>query len=130
MTKNSTSRRHGSTDGTATDGTATDGTATDGMATGGNTDGASGTTDDMAATHELSASMRLRSRAVLADYIRLLGLSERGFARRAGLSHSTVNHLIAGRRLTCASDTALAIERALGCPPGLLFISTGPPMFR
>ncbi|MDQ1718428.1 MAG: Cro/C1-type DNA-binding domain [Pseudonocardiales bacterium] len=120
MTKNSTSSRHGNTDGTATDGTATDG----------NTDGASATADGVAADHEASASMRLRSRAVLADYIRLLGLSERGFARRAGLSHSTVNHLIAGRRLTCASDTALAIERALGCPPGLLFVSTGPPMFR
>jgi plasmid maintenance system antidote protein VapI len=65
--------------------------------------------------------MQLRSRSVLADYIRLLGLTEREFARRAGLSHSTVNHLVVGRRGRCSAKTATAIETALGCPPGLLF---------
>jgi plasmid maintenance system antidote protein VapI len=60
---------------------------------------------------------------MLADYIRLLGLSERGFARRCGLSHSTVNHLITGRRATCSAETAAVIESVLNCPPGLLFSS-------
>jgi plasmid maintenance system antidote protein VapI len=62
---------------------------------------------------------------MLADYIRLLGLSERGFAARCELSHSTVNHLITGRRESCAPDTAAVIESVLGCPPGLLFSSDG-----
>ncbi|UQX87981.1 helix-turn-helix domain-containing protein [Jatrophihabitans telluris] len=67
--------------------------------------------------------MRLRSRDVLADYIRLLGMSERAFAAQAGLGHATVNHLITGRRVSCSAATAAAIERALGCPPGLLFMA-------
>lgn len=65
--------------------------------------------------------MQLRSRRALTDYIGLLGISERQLARTAGLSHSTVNHLVTGRRSTCSPRTAVAIERALECPPGLLF---------
>lgn len=65
--------------------------------------------------------MQLRSRQALADYIDLLGLSERHVARSAGLSHSTVNHLVTGRRVSCSLRTAMAIERVLDCPPGLLF---------
>jgi DNA-binding Xre family transcriptional regulator len=65
--------------------------------------------------------MQLRSRRALADYIDLLGVSERQLARSAGLSHSTVNHLVTGRRSSCSLHTAVAIERALDCPPGLLF---------
>jgi len=65
--------------------------------------------------------MQLRSRRALADYIDLLGVSERQLARNAGLSHSTVNHLVTGRRSSCSLRTAVAIERALDCPPGLLF---------
>jgi plasmid maintenance system antidote protein VapI len=65
--------------------------------------------------------VHLRSRFVLAEYIRLLGLSGREFAQQAGLSHSTVNHLVTGRRETCSPETALAIETVLGCPEGLLF---------
>lgn len=65
--------------------------------------------------------MRLRSRRALADYIDLLGISERQLSRTAGLSHSTVNHLVTGRRDSCSLATAVAIERALGCPAGLLF---------
>ena len=65
--------------------------------------------------------MQLRSRRALGDYIDLLGISERQLARNAGLSHSTVNHLVTGRRDSCSLQTAVAIERALGCPPGLLF---------
>lgn len=65
--------------------------------------------------------MLLRSRRALGDYIDLLGMSERELARSAGLSHSTVNHLVTGRRDSCSLRTAVAIERALDCPPGLLF---------
>ena len=65
--------------------------------------------------------MVVRSHAALREYIRLMGVSEREVARRAGLSHSTLNHLITGRRVTCSVRTAAAIERELGCVPGLLF---------
>jgi transcriptional regulator with XRE-family HTH domain len=65
--------------------------------------------------------MQLRSRRMLREYIGLLGLSARAFAARAGLSHSTINHLLTGRRSTCSARTAAAIEQALNCPPGLLF---------
>jgi plasmid maintenance system antidote protein VapI len=70
--------------------------------------------------------MRIRSRTMLADYIELLGLSERAFAKKCQLSHSTVNHLITGRRATCSVETAAVIEANLGCPPGLLFSSDDP----
>jgi transcriptional regulator with XRE-family HTH domain len=70
--------------------------------------------------------MQLRSRQALGDFIDLLGISERQLARSAGLSHSTVNHLLTGRRNSCSPRTALAIERALACPVGLLFAADTP----
>jgi transcriptional regulator with XRE-family HTH domain len=66
-------------------------------------------------------SVQLRSRGMLREYLELLGLSGRQLATRTGLSHSTVNHLLTGRRTSCSEHTARAIERALGCPSGLLF---------
>lgn len=65
--------------------------------------------------------MQLRSRCFLSEYIRLLGFSGREFASAAGLSHSTVNHLLTGRRVTCSVETAYAIEATLNCPEGLVF---------
>jgi transcriptional regulator with XRE-family HTH domain len=65
--------------------------------------------------------MRIRSAAVLREYLGLLGLSERALARSAGLSHSTLNHLLSGRRETCSPRTAAAIEAALGCSTGVFF---------
>lgn len=65
--------------------------------------------------------MQLRSRRAFAEYIDTVGVSERQLARSAGLSHSTVNHLVTGRRDSCSLRTAVAIERALDCPPGMLF---------
>lgn len=65
--------------------------------------------------------VRLIDRAVLVELIDGSGMSERELARRCGLSHSTVNHLVTGRRDSCSAQTALGIEFALGAPPGSLF---------
>jgi transcriptional regulator with XRE-family HTH domain len=70
--------------------------------------------------------MRVRDADALRAYLRLLGLSERGLAARAGVAHATVNHLVSGRRSTCTPRIAGAIEAALACPPGLFFESAGP----
>jgi hypothetical protein len=65
--------------------------------------------------------MRVRDPSVLRGYISLVGLSERELARRAGISHSTLNHLLTGRRTVCTQSTARAVERALGCGTGVFF---------
>lgn len=67
--------------------------------------------------------VRLRNRLVLGAFVDNAGMSEREVARRAGLSHSTVNHLITGRRTTCTLSTAAAIARTVGCPIGALFMA-------
>jgi transcriptional regulator with XRE-family HTH domain len=66
--------------------------------------------------------VRLRSREVLIRCLALARLSERELARRAGLSHSTVNHLCSGRRDTCSRRSAGAIEQALHLDKGKLFV--------
>jgi DNA-binding CsgD family transcriptional regulator len=66
--------------------------------------------------------VRLRSREILVECLVLAGLTERELARRAGLSHSTVNHLCTGRRDTCSRDSATAIEHALDVDEGKLFL--------
>jgi DNA-binding XRE family transcriptional regulator len=66
--------------------------------------------------------MRLRNRLVLCAFVDNACMSEREVARRAGLSHSTVNHLITGRRSACSMNTAVAIARTVHCPIGALFI--------
>lgn len=53
---------------------------------------------------------------LLNRYIEHLEMSQRSVALRAGISHSTLNHLITGHRDTCLEETARAIEHALGCP--------------
>ena len=65
--------------------------------------------------------MRIRDPVAMRAYLRLLGVSERELAERAGIGHATVNHLLSGRRDRCTPRTAVAIESALGCPPGLFF---------
>lgn len=65
--------------------------------------------------------MQIRDPVAMRAYLRLLGVSEREFAQRAGIGHATVNHLLSGRRTACTQRTAAAIESALGCPPGLFF---------
>jgi transcriptional regulator with XRE-family HTH domain len=66
--------------------------------------------------------MRLRSREALVELIEEAEISEREVARRAGLGHSTVNHLLTGRRRSCSVITALAIERVFLLRPGTLFL--------
>ncbi|MEO6502026.1 MAG: helix-turn-helix transcriptional regulator [Jatrophihabitantaceae bacterium] len=66
--------------------------------------------------------MRLRSRDVLVECLEIACISERELARRAGLSHSTVNHLCTGRRDSCSWQSACAIEHALDVDEGKLFV--------
>jgi transcriptional regulator with XRE-family HTH domain len=70
--------------------------------------------------------MRLRSRLIFDNLVETAQLSERELARRAGLGHSTVNHLMTGRRTTCSPATALAITEILGCPLSTLFVAETP----
>jgi transcriptional regulator with XRE-family HTH domain len=65
--------------------------------------------------------MRLRDPDALRAYVRLMGLSERALAARAGVGHATLNHLLSGRRTTCRHSTARAIEAVLACPKGVFF---------
>jgi transcriptional regulator with XRE-family HTH domain len=67
------------------------------------------------------ARVRVRDPVALRAYLRLMGLSERALATRAGVGHATVNHLLSGRRHTCARSTARAIEAVLACPEGVFF---------
>lgn len=69
-------------------------------------------------------SAELRGRQALVDVLAALGVAEREIARRAGLSHSTFNHLVTGRRTSCLPATAQAIETALGVNEGALFLYT------
>lgn len=72
---------------------------------------------------EWRLNVRIKDRHLLAKYIGPTGLnlSGRELAKRAGLGQAIVGHLLSGRRTTCSKSTAAAIERALGCPNGLLF---------
>lgn len=65
--------------------------------------------------------MQLRSREALVGCLEAQGISERELARRAGLGHATVNHLITGRRTSCSLTTAVAIEHVLSISHGMLF---------
>jgi transcriptional regulator with XRE-family HTH domain len=65
--------------------------------------------------------MRVRDVVALRAYVRLSGLSERALAARAGVAHSTVNHLLSGRRSRCSAATAEAIAAALACPREVFF---------
>ncbi len=69
-------------------------------------------------------NVELRSRRLLLDYLKAMRWSQRELAREAGLGHAIVNHLCNGKRKSCNKATAAAIEEALRCPPGLLFVVT------
>jgi transcriptional regulator with XRE-family HTH domain len=65
--------------------------------------------------------VHVRDGAALRAYVRLLGMSERSLATKAGIGHATLSHLLSGRRSTCSARTASAIEAALPCPRGVFF---------
>ena len=65
--------------------------------------------------------MQIRDPVAMRAYLRLMGMSERELAERAGIGHATVSHLLSGRRTGCTQQTAALIEEVLGCPPGLFF---------
>ncbi len=67
--------------------------------------------------------MRLRNRDLLVRLVDGTGLSERELARRSGLGHATVNHLLTARRETCSVTTAVALSSTLLCPPSVLFVA-------
>ena len=69
----------------------------------------------------MTTRMLLRDAETMRGYLRLLNLSERELASRAGIGHATLNHLLSGRRETCSAGTAAALEQALDCPDGLFF---------
>lgn len=69
----------------------------------------------------MTVGMRVRDRATMRGYVRLMRLSERALAAQAGVGHATVNHLLSGRRETCSPETAEAIEYVLGCASGVFF---------
>lgn len=60
-------------------------------------------------------------RKVLRFYLNGSGISERELARKAGVSHSTINHYVTGRRTSCIPSTAGKINKALGAQPGDIF---------
>lgn len=60
-------------------------------------------------------------RKVLRFYLNGSGISERELARKAQVSHSTINHYVTGRRTTCTPATAGKINKALGAQPGDIF---------
>lgn len=68
--------------------------------------------------------MRLISKDALGAYMEARGLSNRELARKAGSEsyRSTIGHLRSGERNTCGPKIAGAIEKALGAPPGSLFL--------
>lgn len=64
----------------------------------------------------------LRDRRTLVALLDAAEISEREVARRAGLGHSTVNHLVTGRRNSCSLRTAGLIAAVLGCETKVLFM--------
>ena len=68
--------------------------------------------------------MTLRDPEALRRYVRLMAMSERALAGAAGIGHATLSHLLSGRRATCSTATAQAIESALQAPQGLFFAPT------
>ncbi|MCD2263258.1 hypothetical protein K3888_11170 [Dietzia aurantiaca] len=68
--------------------------------------------------------MRLISKDALGAYMEARDLSNRTLAIKAGSEsyRSTIGHLRSGKRNSCGPKIAGAIEKALGAPPGSLFL--------
>lgn len=72
-------------------------------------------------THEWRLDMRLRDPRMLRQYMAYKDMTIRQVADAAGVSRSTIGHLLTGERKSAKPENARKIEAALGCPPGLLF---------
>lgn len=70
---------------------------------------------------EWRLDMRLKDAAMLRQYMEFKDLTIRQLADRAGVSRSTIGHLVSGERSNAKPQTARAVEEALGAPNGLLF---------
>ena len=66
--------------------------------------------------------VELTSNIALGQYMDYKRETNRSLAAKAGLSHSIVAQLRCGLRKSCKPTTASAIERALSCPPNVLFV--------
>jgi hypothetical protein len=73
----------------------------------------------------MKSGMRIRDRETMRAYMRLMHMSERTLAIRAGVGHATVNHLLSGRRTRCSPRTASAIATVLACPEEVFFARVG-----
>jgi hypothetical protein len=69
-------------------------------------------------------TVKLRSHRALRDYMEFHHIKTGyALAKKADILPGTAGHLTSGRRNTCSLRTAKAIEEALGCPPGFLFVT-------
>ena len=71
----------------------------------------------------MSVSVRVRNLPELLDRVEAAG-SQRQLAGRVGISATSINSLVQGKRSTVRLDTAAGIEDALGVPRGSLFVIT------
>lgn len=74
--------------------------------------------------YEGRLDVRLISAQALKQYMEFRGHTVRTLAAKAGVSHGTIGWLTSGNRTTTKVKTALAIAKALDCPPNALFVPT------
>lgn len=66
--------------------------------------------------------VKLVSAQALRQYMEFRQETNRSLAAKAGVGPGIVGHLRSGKRTTCSPRVAQAIEEALACPPGFLFV--------
>ncbi|WP_370944057.1 helix-turn-helix domain-containing protein [Amycolatopsis sp. cg5] len=71
----------------------------------------------------MTVSVRVRSLPALIERTLAAG-SQRQLADKVGISPTSINLLMQGKRSTVRLDTAAGIEDALGVPRGSLFVFT------
>lgn len=69
------------------------------------------------------AWMRLTSKDILRTFIEDRGLSYGQIADMVGCHRSMISQLVNGHRGTCTEELARRIERCLGVPRNVLFVS-------
>jgi hypothetical protein len=67
--------------------------------------------------------VKLISAAVLDQYMKFRGETNRSLAEKINKSPALIAHLRRGARTYCAPTVGPAIERALNAPPGSLFVA-------